>query len=66
MNLYSPSIFLSRNSFTVLSSLEDNDDTYDGDTYTSKDCTTLLTLLVDTPLRYDSSIIDSTALSTLE
>ncbi len=66
INLYTPSIFLSRNSFTVLSSLEDNDDTYDADTCTSKDCTTLLTLLVDTPLKYDSSIMDSTDFSTLE
>ncbi len=47
MNLYTPLIFLSRNSFTVLSSLEDNDAPYDADTCTSKDFTTLFTLLVD-------------------
>ena len=46
---YSPSIFLSRNSLTVLSSLDDNDGTYDADTFTSKDFTTLFTLLVAPP-----------------
>ena len=50
----------------VLSSLDDRDDTYDADTLTSNDFTTLLTLLVETPLKYDSSITDSTAFSTLE
>jgi len=34
------------NSFTVLFKTDNNDDTYDGNTFTTKDFTTLFTLLV--------------------